>query len=186
MKKSERQEQILKSALQLFTQLGYKGTTTAAIAKQAKISEVTLFRHFSSKQEIFMKCIEPVFMDTMEVAMDADKTSDPKATMKRLLTERIKTISQNHSLVKLVLSEAAFISDFKEESLMQIMTQKFMVIFKKIGIPADQREFVLRLVMGSILSFLYLPVIDQKIAEAYMKDLTEMIFDYISKEERHA
>lgn len=185
MDKLERQKQILESALELFTTLGYKGTTTAAIAKQADISEVTLFRHFSSKQEIFMKCIEPVFSETMESSLVAKDPSDPKMFLHSLLQERIQTISKNHLLVRLVLSEAAFISDFKEEGLMQIMTQKFLSLFEKIGIPQQNRDFVLRLVMGSILSFLYLPMEDPKIIDGFTHNLTEMIFAHALKGGRH-
>jgi AcrR family transcriptional regulator len=186
MKTTERKEQILSNALHLFTRLGYKGTTTAAIAKAADISEVTLFRHFTTKQEIFMKCIEPVFLEVMESTLDLSTMKDPKITLTNLLTERIETISQNYMLVKLVLSEADFISDFKDENILQLMTQKLMVTFEKIGIPKKERAFVLRLVMGSILSFLYLPVDDKKTIETYATELSDMIFSHTTKEEYHA
>ncbi len=45
-------EKILKSALQLFSQKGYLGATTREIAQEAGIAEVTLFRHFPSKQQL--------------------------------------------------------------------------------------------------------------------------------------
>lgn len=185
MNKTERQQQILERALPLFTTLGYKGTTTAAIAKEAGISEVTLFRHFSSKQDIFMKCIEPVFLDTMGSTLVEETSSDPQTTLQELLQERIETISKNHGLVRLVLSESALISDFKEEGLLQIMTQKFLMLFEKIGIPAQHKPFVLRLVMGSILSFLYLPDQDPVTIERTTKSLTHMIFHYMTKENSH-
>ncbi|MBF7095586.1 TetR/AcrR family transcriptional regulator [Alkalibacter mobilis] len=186
MKKAERKKQILDCAMTLFAKYGYKGTTTAAIAKKSEISEVTLFRNFSSKQEIFMKCIEPVFVNTLEETLDFPTETDPKGSLKSILQERIKTISKNYELVKLILSESEFISDFREESLMQIMSKRFMAVFEKIGIPKAKREFVLRLVMGSILSYLYLPQADEEKIQQYSADLAEMIITHAVKEVQNA
>lgn len=51
------QARILTAALQLFSQQGYAGTTTRAIAREAGISEVTLFRHFPSKDQLLKEVI---------------------------------------------------------------------------------------------------------------------------------
>ena len=44
---------ILDTALKLFSERGYLGTTTREIAKEARVAEVTLFRHFYSKEKLF-------------------------------------------------------------------------------------------------------------------------------------
>lgn len=44
---------ILETALRLFSKKGYLGATTKDIAKGAGIAEVTLFRHFPSKERLF-------------------------------------------------------------------------------------------------------------------------------------
>ncbi len=54
MNKEDREKELLQAALNVFIEKGYKGTTTAEIAKKADISEVTLFRYFKSKDEIFI------------------------------------------------------------------------------------------------------------------------------------
>jgi AcrR family transcriptional regulator len=46
-------DKILETALKLFSKKGYLGATTKEIAKDAGIAEVTLFRHFSSKEKLF-------------------------------------------------------------------------------------------------------------------------------------
>lgn len=45
-------EKILESALKLFSAKGYLGATTREIAKEAGVAEVTLFRHFPSKENL--------------------------------------------------------------------------------------------------------------------------------------
>lgn len=49
----ERREQILHVAIKLFSQHGFRGTTTKRIAEEAGISEAMVFRHFSTKSELY-------------------------------------------------------------------------------------------------------------------------------------
>ena len=49
----ERREQILHIAIKLFSQHGFRGTTTKKIAEEAGISEAMVFRHFSTKSELY-------------------------------------------------------------------------------------------------------------------------------------
>jgi len=53
----ETRKRILKSALETFSKLGYTGSTTREIARLAEITEVTLFRHFSSKEKLFEEVV---------------------------------------------------------------------------------------------------------------------------------
>ncbi len=47
-----KREQILQAALKLFTEFGFRGTSTAEISKQAGVATGTLFHHFKSKEEL--------------------------------------------------------------------------------------------------------------------------------------
>ena len=60
LSKEERQAQIIEAAMELFIEKGYKSTTTFEIADAAGISEVTLFRNFDSKKDIFLMGVIPV------------------------------------------------------------------------------------------------------------------------------
>lgn len=48
-----RRAQILQTAVDLFSQRGFKGTTTKEIAKASGVSEAMVFRHFASKDELY-------------------------------------------------------------------------------------------------------------------------------------
>lgn len=49
----QRREQILRSAISLFSQHGFSGTTTKEIARGAGVSEAMVFRHFATKEELY-------------------------------------------------------------------------------------------------------------------------------------
>lgn len=48
----EIKDKILEAALQVFAETGYRGATTRRIAQLADVNEVTLFRHFGSKDDL--------------------------------------------------------------------------------------------------------------------------------------
>jgi len=47
-------DRILATATILFARSGYRGITTREIAAEAQVSEVTIFRHFPSKHDLYM------------------------------------------------------------------------------------------------------------------------------------
>jgi AcrR family transcriptional regulator len=57
-KKGSSQERILAAAVGLFSQVGYKGTSTRDIARVAEVNEVTIYRHYPNKRELFKAAVE--------------------------------------------------------------------------------------------------------------------------------
>jgi AcrR family transcriptional regulator len=53
-----RREQILQTAVNLFSQRGFKGTTTKEIARAVGVSEAMLFRHFATKDALYEAILE--------------------------------------------------------------------------------------------------------------------------------
>ena len=58
MSGDKRREQILQTAFDLFSHKGFSGTTTKDIARAAGVSEAMVFKHFSSKDELYGALIE--------------------------------------------------------------------------------------------------------------------------------
>ena len=54
LKAPQRREQLICVATRVFAKYGYNAATTAAIAEAAGVTEPILYRHFSSKQELFV------------------------------------------------------------------------------------------------------------------------------------
>jgi AcrR family transcriptional regulator len=53
-----RRQALLEVAMGLFATGGYRGVTTAEIARTAGVSEPILYRHFASKRELYLACLE--------------------------------------------------------------------------------------------------------------------------------
>lgn len=56
----KRHQEILGAAIRLFNSEGYAGATTAKIARAAGISEPTMYKHFTSKKELFLACFRSI------------------------------------------------------------------------------------------------------------------------------
>jgi TetR/AcrR family transcriptional regulator len=77
---TERRAAVLDSACCVFARCSYRGATTAEIARQAGITEPVLYRHFESKQALYLACIDEAWgrvRETWERAVEAE--SDPEA-----------------------------------------------------------------------------------------------------------
>jgi len=58
MQHKDRRQDILKAAMTLFAKKGFRGTTTRDLATQAEINEAIIFRHFSTKEELYRAILE--------------------------------------------------------------------------------------------------------------------------------
>jgi AcrR family transcriptional regulator len=54
----ERRLQILRVAMRLFSQRGFRGTTTKEIAVAAGVSEAMVFRHFATKEDLYSAILD--------------------------------------------------------------------------------------------------------------------------------
>lgn len=58
MRAKDRRRQLLKIAADLFARRGYRGATTAELARLAGITEPILYRHFEHKLDLFVSVID--------------------------------------------------------------------------------------------------------------------------------
>jgi TetR/AcrR family transcriptional regulator len=54
----ERRQAVLEAACRVFSESSYRGATTAEIAREAGISEPILYRHFGSKRDLYLACLD--------------------------------------------------------------------------------------------------------------------------------
>lgn len=60
---SSTRDRILAAARELFAAGGFKGTTTAAIARRAKVNEALIFRHFPGKTDLYAAILQAKLAD---------------------------------------------------------------------------------------------------------------------------
>jgi AcrR family transcriptional regulator len=76
----ERRQAVLDTACRVFMQSSYRGATTAEIAREAGISEPILYRHFGSKRDLYIACLDEAWRAFREIAEEAI-TADPNGCL---------------------------------------------------------------------------------------------------------
>ncbi|NLY82592.1 MAG: TetR/AcrR family transcriptional regulator [Clostridiales bacterium] len=184
MKKEERKQQILETAIKLFAEKGYKGTTTLQIAKQAEITEVTLFRHFSSKQEILLEGIEPILFSTLEGVISISKESSGTEKLESILYDRISLISKNYQIIKIILMENSLLTELGSGNFINRILEILKNLLEEMGGSEEDNKFALRLLMGTILSFLYMPDKNEEDIKNHVSKVTNIIVREINKKHK--
>lgn len=87
--KKKARQRILEAAAESFQTLGYTRTTTQAIATQAGVAEITLFRHFGDKQKLFLAVAQQIGggpgLDQLEAQLTFDLETDLRLISQHIL-----------------------------------------------------------------------------------------------------
>lgn len=139
-----RREQILKTAVQLFSQHGFSGTTTKKIAEAAGVSEAMVFRHFSTKSELYdailddKHCHEGIRFpwEHNPVLQKAIAEKDDHAVFYNLAFNALVKQQSDESFMRLL-----FYSALEEHELAERFFNEFVAkIYGFIGGYVEQRQ----------------------------------------------
>ncbi len=109
LSQEERRAQIVRAAVKLFAERGYARTTTRDIAREAGISEGTIYRHFTSKQDLLSSFIESTALQSLQAQFAARQGSDDEREMlQHLFEERFALAERHRALMKVAIGEALF------------------------------------------------------------------------------
>ena len=64
---AERRAAVVETACRIFAKGSYRGCTTAQIARELGVTEPVLYRHFDSKRELYLACLDAVWERVREL-----------------------------------------------------------------------------------------------------------------------
>ena len=145
MKGDERREQILKTAVTLFSQRGFSGTTTKEIARASGVSEAMVFRHFASKDELYGAILankacqdgmEPVPWESEPILKKAIAEKDDYAFFYNLAVLALKKHQADIGFMRLL-----FFSALEEHELAERFFTEFISrVYDFIGGYVERRQ----------------------------------------------
>ena len=111
MAAADRRRHLIETAIRLFTEGSYHGTTTSEIARAAGVSEPILYRHFASKRDLYLAALEDVWSRTRETwQRKLEETQDACAAIEAIGKGHVTIRSPKLQLAELwvqALSEAS-------------------------------------------------------------------------------
>jgi AcrR family transcriptional regulator len=104
----ERRQVIIDAALALFSRKGFRGTTTKEIAEAAGCSEATIFKHFTTKDELYSAILESkaAIEETLARAAQAAAHKDDAGVFRAVGLEALIRTEDDPSLMRLLLYSA--------------------------------------------------------------------------------
>ena len=136
---TEKQENILKSALQLFAKEGYHATSTSKVAKHAGVSEGLIFRHFGNKEGLLQAILEEGENRLKALFVDIVMESEPKEVIRKTIEMTRKIDKSDYDFWKLQFKlkwELEVSGDKKMEPLKMALTNAF----SKLGYESPDLE----------------------------------------------
>lgn len=94
---TNKKEKILKAALELFAQEGFKATSTSKIAKHACVSEGLIFRHFSNKEGLLNAILQEGEIQAKVLFADIVLETEPKEVIRKTLEMGSKMIADKET-----------------------------------------------------------------------------------------
>ena len=144
MAREERREQILRVAMSLFSNHGFRGTTTKEIAHAAGVSEAMVFRHFATKEDLYAAildhkaCSGGGSFDPAEMAAEAIKEKDDARVFESLALGALDYHDRDPEFQRLLLHSA-----LEKHKLAQMFFDEFVLkVYQFLGgyIRERQRE----------------------------------------------
>lgn len=112
MRKEETSEKILVAAMTLFSQRGYNTVTTKEIAQEAGISEMTLFRHFESKRNLFEKAYDKYLFSPKFKSFFNSLEWDLEKDMLKFSSIYQEILTKNEKIILMHIQDREILSDF--------------------------------------------------------------------------
>lgn len=103
---NETAQRILRAAAQVFSEHGYVGATTRALAAAAGVNEVTLFRHFGTKQGLFRAVVEQFSAVPGLESRAAQLTGDYRSDLMHIAQHYLAMLRRNRRAILMTMAEA--------------------------------------------------------------------------------
>lgn len=109
---AKRREQLLDVALDLFAEHGYAKATTAELARVAGVTEPIIYRHFSSKKDLFIALIERTGQQTLEQwGEELRNAADPADRLRRIIGDNPMVSTRGRAAYRVLLQSITETAD---------------------------------------------------------------------------
>jgi len=100
------QHKLLEATIRLMSEKGYLGSTTREIAHEAGVTELTLFRHFGSKEKLFEEVLRTsTFLPALKELLPELNHLSCEEALRLIGTKFILTLKKRKSMIKIMHSE---------------------------------------------------------------------------------
>lgn len=171
---AETEQTILDAALHVFSKQGYVGARTRMIAKKSGYTEMTLFRKFETKENLFNQVLitnQERIMEDFNSLLVLDDTMGPEGNFSNLIQNLVELVDKNFEYVKILISERDRISNSVAKPFILRLGKFLDEIFPKLKLDSIVLSF-------TIFSFIYFVIFNKNRDNAFF-DLDVAVEEFI-------
>ena len=171
-----RREQILEAATRVFAKKGFRRATTREVAREAGVSEGTIYNYFEDKDALLMAIMD-VLNETERRAEDFQEVlaEDFEGFVEAYLRRRMALIWENWEVFRVVLSEMLVNAALRErylrdvvEPTMRIGEENLRTRIEQGTARATDAPLAMRIGAGAVLGLLVLGLLgDEEVASRW-------------------
>jgi TetR/AcrR family transcriptional regulator, cholesterol catabolism regulator len=184
--KKERQKDIIRIAIKLFSKKGYDGTSIKELSDQIKLNQAMIYYYFPNKQMLLYTAIMSGLKSLLAQGVKIEKSNlSPREKLECLIIAHVNRNSADKNLAMIINSELRNLTPTNKKILMATRDE-YESIFRKVikdGIQIGEfRQMDYRLMSIFVLSILnYLPRWYYKNGRYSLKKIGLFIIDFIGK-----
>jgi AcrR family transcriptional regulator len=138
-------DQLLEAAVRLYAEAGYRGATTRRIATAAGVNEITLFRHFGSKDALMREAIARAGLTAVPELLP-DVPREPSRELRNWAQAHITELRERRSLIRTCMGEieehpGLFASENSPPALAAQALSRYLRRLREVGLakaPFDE------------------------------------------------
>ncbi|MFS1519444.1 TetR/AcrR family transcriptional regulator [Bacillus sp. SCS-151] len=148
-------QKIIDVAIKLIAEQGYKTTTLLQISNEAGVSEMTVIRHFQTKENILIESIKTLnsYLPQIKQFIKTEAVYELEHDIKKIITLIQESILKNRQIMTIVLNEKEFEHKIDKEMPLDII-KVLADYFKLMKEKKKMRQLDTEAVAFDILSFL--------------------------------
>jgi AcrR family transcriptional regulator len=159
-----RREQIVEAATRVFAEKGFRRATTREVAREAGVSEGTIYNYFEDKDDLLMAILHRL-NETERRAEDFEEgtATDFRRFLEEYLRRRMSLTWENREVFRVVLSEMLVNAELREvylrrviEPTMRIAEENFRSRMEQGEVRRMDAPLAMRSVAGAVLGLLVL------------------------------
>lgn len=155
MKHNDTSKRLMSAALQRFSEQGYDNTTTKQIAETAGFNELTLFRYFGTKANLFQELTDYYMIDARVTSLLADiEELDSREAIRKISQHINERYEQNRNLFKVQMKlkdDADHLVKLKlSRSLIEELEGYFHQLIAKGIVQGDPHRMAITFVAGHL------------------------------------
>lgn len=150
-KSTQKRNQLLNAALDVFSMYGFAGASLDEIARLADMHKSNIFYYFENKEALYIEVLTSVLQKWLEPLQIFDVEADPEEMLTHYIEQKIEFSKQNPKASKLfaleIIQDAPYIHDIIKGSIKKHFKRKLKVIVQwqeqgKISADIDPELFV--------------------------------------------